>query len=488
VWYVSLWCLSHGPPLGREASELRGESEAFMTQLQASALALARDTRDQSLTELCDFLRIPSVSSDPSRRDDLARAAAWLAEKLKAIGAHGVEVHPTGGHPIVYGELSLAGEDGPTALLYGHYDVQPASPGGGWATDPFDPVIDGDALRARGASDNKGPMIACIRAVEAAASAGPMPVNVKFLFEGEEEIGSTHLRAFLERHKGLCACDVVLNPDVGMLDEHSPTIYYGLRGMYRARLRVSGPGRDLHSGGYGGVVRNPIHALSALIAGMHDDDGRVALPGFYESVLPMSPAERDEMTALPRDDAAYLADSGAPALWGEPGYRAAEREGARPALDVIHAHAGSEKAAIPADARAVVTVRMVPHQVPGDVHAQLVEYLDASAPETVRWEITEWSGFPASLTDRGAPGVRAMAAAMESVWGTPPVYYRSGGSIAAVGYMHEILGVDSVLTGFSLPDDRVHGSNERLHLPSWERGTDAVVRFLYHLREELVHA
>jgi acetylornithine deacetylase/succinyl-diaminopimelate desuccinylase-like protein len=455
-----------------------------MTQALASALRLARGRRDTSLSELCDFLRIPSVSSDPSRRGDVARAAEWLAVRLRALGAERVAVHPTGGHPIVCGEVAAAGGSRPTVLVYGHYDVQPVSAVDDWETGPFEPEIRGDGLRARGASDNKGPMIACVAAVEAVLASGTMPVNVRFLFEGEEEIGSVHFRAFLEGHRELCACDLALNTDVGMLEEHSPTIYYGLRGLYRARLRVRGPSRDLHSGGYGGVVENPIHVLSELVAGMHDGDGRITLPGFYDSVRPMSSEERREMASLPRDDAAYLRDSGAPALWGEPGYIAAEREGARPALDIIHTFAGSEKASIPAEAEAIVTVRLVPDQAPDEVHAQLTRYLGDRAPATVRWEIGDSSGSPAFLADRNAPGVRAMARAMRSVWERDPVFYRSGGSIAAVGSIREVLGVDSVLTGFSLPGDRVHGPNERLHIPTWERGIDAVIRFLFCLSEE----
>jgi acetylornithine deacetylase/succinyl-diaminopimelate desuccinylase-like protein len=385
---------------------------------------------------------------------------------------------------VVFGEVVRTGDARPTVLVYGHYDVQPVSALDEWETDPFEPEVRGDGLRARGASDNKGPMIACIAAIESILRTGTMPVNVKFLFEGEEEIGSVHFRDLLEEHRELCACDLVLNPDVGMLEEHSPTIYYGLRGMYRARLRVTGPSRDLHSGGYGGVVRNPIHVLSKLIGGMHDDDGRVVLPGFYRSVRPIPAGERSEMAALPRDDADYLRDSGAPALWGEPGYLATEREGARPALDVIHTFAGSEKAAIPAEAVAIVTVRLAPDQAPDEVHAGLVRYLEERASPDARWEITDWSGFPASLTDRNTAGVRAMARAMTDVWGRDPVFYRSGGSIAATGFIREILGVDSILTGFSLPGDRVHGPNERLHLPTWERGIESVVRFLFHLSEE----
>jgi len=456
-----------------------------MTEPGASALERAHSRRDASLSQLREFLRIPSISCERSRSGDVAAAAEWLAERLRALGAERVTVYPTGCHPIVYGEVLTAGRGSPTVLIYGHYDVQPVSALDDWETDPFDPTITGNELRARGASDNKGPMIACIAAVEAVLHAGPMPVNVKFLFEGEEEIGSVHFREFLEDHRDLCGCDLVLNPDVGMLGEQSPTIFYGLRGMYRCRLRVTGPSRDLHSGGYGGIVENPIHVLSALVAGMHDGGGRITLPGFYDAVREMSEEERSEMATLPRNEADYLAQSGAPQLWGEEEYLPAEREGARPALDVIEMRAGSEKAAIPAGASAIITVRLVPDQLPESVHAGLEAYLEEHAPPTVRWEITEWSGFPALLTDRASPGVRAMADAMKAVWETDPLFYRSGGSIAAVGYLKEILGVDSLLTGFSLPDDRVHGPNEKLHVPSWERGTDAVIHFLYSLANEL---
>lgn len=456
-----------------------------MGEALGAALGFARDRREASLSELCDLLRIRSVSGDPSHRDDVAAAAEWLAAKLRALGADNVGVHPTGGHPVVCAEVPAASGGGPTVLVYGHYDVQPASAKDGWETDPFEPTIRGDELRARGSSDNKGPMIACVSAVEAVLVAGAMPVNVKFVFEGEEEVGSAHFLGFLETHRDLCACDLVLNPDAGMLGENAPTIFYGLRGMYGARLRVTGPSRDLHSGGYGGVVENPIHALCSLVAGMHDGDGRVALPHFYDAVRPMSEDERREMAALPRDDASYLSQSGSPRLWGEPGYLSAEREGARPALDVIRTRAGSDKAAIPAEALAVITVRMVPDQSPDDIHAQLLSYLEAHAPETVRWEVTESSGFPAYLTDRDSPGVRAMAGALKAVWGIDPVFYRSGGSIAAVGFIRQVLGVDSVLTGFSLPSDRVHGPNERLHLPTWNRGIDAIIHFLYGLPREL---
>ncbi|MFH1501587.1 MAG: dipeptidase [Candidatus Eisenbacteria bacterium] len=454
-----------------------------MNHSRTKALEYARRGRDASLAQLTEFLTIPSVSQRPADRGNIKRAAEWIAARLRDIPLQKAEILPTRGHPVVYGEDLSAGPAAPTVMFYGHYDVQSAAPLDAWDNDPYEPVIRGDELLARGASDNKGMIMACVAAVEAAARSGALPVNVKFLIEGEEEIGSVHLADFLRKHRELLACDFVLNPDVGILGEDLPTIYYGLRGMFMCRLAISGPSRDLHSGGYGGVVRNPIHALCDLVAGFHDSAGRVVLPGFYDSVRPITESERAEMAALPLDEEAYLEQSGAPELWGDRDYAPVERAGARPALDVICIDGGSPKAAIPTGASALVTVRMVPDQRPDDVRRQLASHIEAHAPASIHWELQDSEGFPASITDRDAPAVRALARSLESVWGRPPVFHRSGGSIAAVGQMQEILGVDSVLTGFSLPDDRVHGPNEKLHLPTWGRGIQTLVHFLYDLVE-----
>jgi acetylornithine deacetylase/succinyl-diaminopimelate desuccinylase-like protein len=325
--------------------------------------------------------------------------------------------------------------------------------------------------------------MACVGAVQAVMKAGPMPVNIKFVIEGEEELGSPNFAGFLREHKDRLGGDFVLNPDAGMLGADIPTIYYGLRGMYVCKLRVHGPVRDLHSGGFGGVVHNPIHALSYMIAGLHDAEGRVTLGGFYERVRELTPEERAEMASLPRDEASYLEQSGVTKLWGEPGFTPVEREGARPAVDVVHILAGSPKSAIPAEANAIVTARLVPDQDPDEVHEGLMKYLNESIPSTVSWEVGECEGFPASLTDRESLAIRALSKAMVDVWGTEPLFCRSGGSIAAVGQLQQILGLDSVLTGFALPDAQMHGPNEKLHLPTWERGMECLVRFLYHLAE-----
>lgn len=450
---------------------------------RGKALEHARRNRDATLAQLADFLSIPSVSQRPADMENIKRAAEWISKRLSEIPLGRSEILKTKGNPVVYAEDLSAGPSAPTVLFYGHYDVQSAAPLDAWDNDPYDATIRGDELFARGASDNKGMIMACVAAVQAAASSGSLPVNVKFLIEGEEEIGSVNLADFLRHNRDLLACDFVLNPDVGLLGEDLPTIFYGLRGMFVCRLKIKGPSRDLHSGGYGGVVRNPIHALCELVAGMHDAEGRVVLPRFYDSVRPLTEEEREEMAALPLGEDAYLEQSGVPELWGDKKYAPAERAGARPALDVICVDGGSPKAAIPTEAVAILTVRMVPDQTPQEVRAQLVQHLEAHVPASVGWELEDCEGFPASITDRRAPAVRALANSLESVWGRPPVFHRSGGSIAAVGQMQEILGVDSVLTGFSLPDDRVHGPNEKLHLPTWGRGIQTLVHFLYDLAE-----
>lgn len=448
------------------------------------ALGHARSHIDGQIAMLKEFVSIPSVSSESVRRHDIRAAADWLTARLRKLGADHAEVHTTGGHPAVCGELHAAGEEARTVLIYGHYDVQPAEPLKDWETEPFELTQKGENLLGRGASDMKGQIVACLAALEAIIETDRLPVNVKFLFEGEEEIASPHFGDFLTAHREMFESDVALVPDVGMLGPEYPTIFYGLRGMYQGRLRVSGPATDLHSGGYGGVVHNPIHALSKLIAGLHGEDGRVTMPGFYDSVRDMTADEREELARLPLDEHDYLDQAGVAKLWGESEYIPVERAGARPALDVIKIEGGSQKAAIPASVEALVTVRLVPDQKPAEVHTQFLRYLEAATPVTVSSEIVEWEGFPPSLTERDNPGIQALSNAFETVWGTRPLFYRSGGSIGAVGKIHDILGVDSVLTGFSLPDDRVHGPNEKLHRPTWERGIEALIHFFYNYADQ----
>ena len=449
----------------------------------SQALQYLQENHDRFLAELEAFLRIPSVSTTEKHADDIARAANWVADSLRALGAQNVAVVPTERHPVVYGFLPAARPNAPTVLVYGHYDVQPPEPLELWETPPFEPTVRGDRLYARGATDMKGQVMASLKAVEAAAHGG-LPVNIKFIIEGEEEIGSPDLAGFIAEHKDMLAADVCLNPDSGMLGPDWPTITYALRGLAYFELRVYGPDHDLHSGIYGGVVHNPAQALAELIAGMHDKNGRVTLPGFYDKVRPLGDEEREALAQLPFDPTAfYLKQTGVPKLWGEPEYTPIERTGARPTLEINGLYSGfieeGAKTVIPSYAMAKISCRLVPDQNPDEVAEQMKAYLRTHAPATIRWELDVMAGGPASVTDIHTPAVQALAKAMEDTWGSKPFYRREGGSIPVVGQMQQILGLDSVLTGFGLPDANLHAPNENLHLPTWKKGMEALVRFLY---------
>ena len=450
-----------------------------------TALNFAAQNHDLFLRKLYELLAIPSVSTDPAHIPDMTHAANWLANELKEIGFSNVMVYATERHPVVYGELLKAGLNAPTILIYGHYDVQPADPLDLWETDPFEATLNGENLYARGASDMKGQVMASLSAVRSIVSTNELPVNIKYLIEGEEEIGSPSLGNFLKDHRDLLKCDFALNPDAGMIAADTPTIVYGLRGLAYFELKVTGPSHDLHSGMFGGVVHNPAIVLADLISGMHDETGRIMLPGFYDSVLSLSKQEQDSIVQLPMTEEYYLKNTGAPQLWGEFGYSPAERVGVRPTLDVngmISGFTGSgSKTVIPSWAMAKLSMRLVPNQDPNEVHRQLIDYLEHHAPKTVTWELTQMAGGRACITDLAQSGVQALAAGLESVWGKPPMYKREGGSIPVVLEMQKILGIDSVLTGFGLPDDNLHSPNEKLHLPTWFRGIDTFVYFFFNL-------
>ncbi len=449
------------------------------------ALEYAHQNREAFLDNLKSLVSIPSVSTNPDNIPDMQRAAEWIAGYMRRIGIEHVQVMPTEGHPVVYGDWLKAGQKAPTVLIYGHYDVQPAEPLELWNSGPFEPTIREEKLFGRGASDMKGQVIAALSAVESVLKQCSLPVNVKFIIEGEEEIGSPSLHAFLEEHKTLLASDFALNPDAGMIAADVPTIVYGLRGLAYFELHVYGPAHDLHSGLYGGVVHNPAQALCELIAGMHDTQGRVTLPGYYDRVKPLSANERSELARLPMNDDFYLQQTGAGQVWGEAGYTATERIGARPTLEVNGLLSGftgkGSKTVLPAEAMAKISMRLVPDQDPEEVHQQLRRYLEQNAPATVKWELIFFGGGPASMADPQVPGAKALARGLEQVWGTRPVYKREGGSIPVVADMQKILGIESVLTGFGLPDDNLHAPNEKLHLPTWYRGIDALIHFFYNL-------
>lgn len=456
-----------------------------MSDPRKAALQYAKDHQTQFLEKLKTLTAIPSVSTDPDRTGEMGKAAEWLKKELERLGMEHVNIYPTPGHPIVYGDHLKAGPDAPTVLIYGHYDVQPETPIDKWNTDPFTPTEVGENLYGRGATDMKGQVIASLAAVESILATGEMPVNIKFLIEGEEEIGGPNLEPFIREHEQLLSCDFALNPDTGMIAPGKPTITYALRGLAYFELRVSGPAHDLHSGIFGGAVHNPAQVLADLIAGMHDAEGRVTLPGFYDRVIPLEEDEREELSRLPMQEDFFLEASGAPALWGETGFSAIERVGARPTLEINGLYSGftgkGAKTVLPAYAMAKISCRLVPDQDPEEVNQQLREYLDANAPGTVTWELEQMAGGIPSLSDRSSPWIQAYLRAAEAAWGTHPLFKREGGSVPVVMLFQGILGIESVNMGFGLPSDNMHGPNEKIHLPTFYTGIQALVHFFYEL-------
>jgi acetylornithine deacetylase/succinyl-diaminopimelate desuccinylase-like protein len=328
-------------------------------------------------------------------------------------------------------------------------------------------------------------VIAALSAIEAIMETGDLPINIKILIEGEEEIGGPNLGRFIQDHRELLACDFALNPDTGMLAPDLPTITYALRGLAYFELRIYGPKQDLHSGQFGGAVHNPAQALTELIAGMHDEDGKVTLPGFYDDILPLDEEEREELSRSPLDEAFYLEQTGAPELWGEEEYSPMERVGARPTLEINGLYSGfigeGSKTVLPSYAMAKISTRLVPEQDPDQVGEQMERYLNENAPATVRWELDQLASSPASISDRTSPWVEAYAQATESVWGKRPLFKREGGSVPVVGEFQEYLGVDSVNAGFGLPSDNLHGPNEKVHLPTLKKGIRALIHFFFNL-------
>jgi len=450
----------------------------------SDAIKYLDENHERFIDELGRLLRIPSISIDPTYKADMNNAAEWLENKFRTMGLDAVEVLPTAGHPVVHGEWMNGGPSAPTVLIYGHYDVQSAEPFEDWKSHPFEPETDGENLYARGASDMKGQMLASVNAVEAIIRTGGLPINIKFLIEGEEEIGSQNLNEFLLENRERFASDFSLNTDAGgMSDPDTPSICYSLRGGVNFVLNIYGPAKDLHSGKYGGVVQNPIHVLSKLIADLHDDDGHVTLPGYYDKVRDLDDEERAELAKLPFDEDFLKEESGAPALWGEPDFTPIERVGARPTMEVVHIKAGQPKAAIPAKAYARFSFRLVPDQAPEDVHQLFRKYLSENMPPTVTWDLEMTSSILPVITERKSPYVRAMKDALHSVFGKEPILQRVGGGIGAVSLLKQVLDIDSVLTGFSLHDDNFHGPNEKLHLPTWKKGMKAIVHFLYKVAD-----
>jgi acetylornithine deacetylase/succinyl-diaminopimelate desuccinylase-like protein len=446
------------------------------------ASAYAHANRNRFVRFLQDFARFPSVSGQSRHAADVRRCAEWLARDLHRLGLRGVAVHPTRRYPIVYAEW-LGARGRPTVLVYGHYDVQPVDPESAWRTPPFAASIRKGALHGRGVCDDKGQLSTHLRAIESyLATARRLPVNVKCIFEGEEEIGSPNVRAFLERRRRALRADVAVMSDTRMLGPDRPAIAYGLRGSLSLEVEVLGPGVDLHSGNFGGAIHNPLQALSELLAELHDRDGRITIPGFYRRVLVLAADERARLRASGPSDAEILRDAQARAGWGERGYSLYERTTIRPAITINGITGGYQgpggKAVIPARASVKLNVRLVPDQTPDEVARLIRSHVADRTPRTVRTRVRVLSGAMPVVLERRHPAMAAAANAYRRGFGVPPVFVRSGGTIPIVNSFREVLGLHTVLLGFALPDDRIHAPNERFRLDSFFRGTQTAIAFL----------
>jgi acetylornithine deacetylase/succinyl-diaminopimelate desuccinylase-like protein len=446
---------------------------------------LSRVEREKEgyLAELEDYIRIPSISTDPAYRGEVVRCADWLVDRLRAAGLSAEKIE-TKGNPLVYAEW-LGAPGKPTILFYGHYDVQPAVPVELWRHPPFEPTLEGDCLVARGATDDKGQSYTHVKAVAAwLAEHGSLPVNVKFIVEGEEESGGEAIEAYVRQDAGRrLAADAVVVSDSSMYGPGQPALCYGLRGMAYTEIRVTGPDRDLHSGTYGGAVSNPLNALCEIVAKLRDPaTGRVLVPGFYDDVRPLSAAERADFAALPFDEAAYKEDLGVDALLGEQGFSVKEQTGARPTCDVNGIFGGYQlpgaKTIIPSWGGAKISMRLVPDQDPKKIVAAFTDYVRAVAPPGVKVEIVFAHGAPGVLVDLEGPIAEAAIEAMTEVWGNAPVRVREGGSIPIVGTFAQVLAVPVLLLGFGLHDDRLHSPNEKFNVSHFYGGIRSIVTLL----------
>jgi acetylornithine deacetylase/succinyl-diaminopimelate desuccinylase-like protein len=443
-------------------------------------------------TQLTEFLAIGSVSTDPACADDVKQCATWLADHLKSIGLPTVTIYPTPGHPIVYAEDLSAGENAPTVMLYGHYDVQPVDPLNLWTNPPFEPVIRDGKIYARGATDDKGQVFLHVKAIEAIYKThGKLPINIKLLIEGEEEIGSPNLAPFVRENAELLKCNAVLVSDTSMFAPGEPSIVYGLRGLAYMEINVQGPNRDLHSGSYGGAVQNPLNALATIISKLKDEYGHIKVEGFYDDVLALTEQERAELAALGHSDERLKQDVNVDTLFGEEGYSSIERLGARPTLDVNGFLGGftgeGAKTVLPARAMAKVSMRLVPHQRHDDIANKFISYVKSITPPGVTVEITDLHGADPVLVNRDSPAMHAAVKALEETFGTKCRFTREGGSIPVVLLFDQVLGVPTVLMGFGLNNENAHSPDEHFDLGNFHTGMKAAARY-YALVAEMVPA
>lgn len=439
--------------------------------------------KDRFVAELIDLLKIPSVSANPTQAADVRQAAQFVQAQLLAAGADRAELIETEGHPIVFGEKKV-GEGLPTVLVYGHYDVQPPDPMELWESPPFEPVIKEGKIYARGACDDKGQMYMHIKALELLVKNQELPCNVKFMIEGEEEVGSNHLAWFVQNYRAQLQADVILISDTSIIANDTPSITAGLRGLSYIQVEVTGPNRDLHSGVYGGAVANPINALCEMITALKDENNRITIPGFYDDVAELSEAERAEMGKIPFDETAYKAALGVQALRGEKGYTPIEHVSIRPTLDVNGIWGGytgeGSKTVLPSKAYAKISMRLVPFQSSDKITALFQQYFESIAPAGVQVKVLPHHGGEPALTPLDSPGFQAASLAFEEVWGKKPIPKREGGSIPIVALFEKELGLKSVLMGFGLDSDNIHSPNEHYGLFNYFKGIETIARFYHH--------
>jgi acetylornithine deacetylase/succinyl-diaminopimelate desuccinylase-like protein len=454
-----------------------------------AVLDYLKQNQARFLAEFCEYLRFPSVSAQPQHKNDVQACAGWLVAHCQQIGLE-TTLHETSGHPIVVaktpaaagpsrGQLAAPGrraaQAGPRYVVYGHYDVQPPEPLELWQSPPFEPRIDGRIIYARGSTDNKGQNFAHLKAVEAYLKTGtPLPCDLTFVLEGEEEVGSASLAGFLRQNRRELGCQAVVISDTGIPSLKCPALTYSLRGIIAFEITIHGPARDLHSGVFGGAVENPAMALARLLAQMRDHHGRVTIPGFYDGVAPLSKLERQQAARYPLKDAQLRRLLGAPQLFGERGFTPTEQRSARPTFEINGLTSGYQgegsKTIVPAWARAKITCRLVPNQKPEHVRKMVLAHLKKLCPPTVRMEITAGHGAEAYLVSPTSPLAQASLRALAQAFGAEPILMREGGSIPIVNQFKKILGADSLLLGLGLPDDNAHSPNEKFHLDCLEKG------------------
>jgi len=444
--------------------------------------AVLKESHDKILARLVEFASIPSVSTDPAHAADMQTAARWVAAELAASGPIAVRTIETPGNPVVYGEW-LGAPGKLTVLVYGHYDVQPPDPLEKWHSPPFTPTVRDGRLYARGVSDDKGPMLIPIKVAESFLKVtGALPINVKFMFEGEEEIGSPSLDAFIREHKDLLAADVVISADGAMWRSNEPSLTVATRGIAELEFTLTGAAKDLHSGRHGGGVANPLHAMAQLVASLHRPDGRIAIDGFYDSVRELSAEERLGLAALPFDEAAYLAQIGAPAGFGEAGYTMLERQWTRPTLEINGMWGGYEgpgqKTVIPSEAHAKITCRLVPDQDPREVVALITRHLESNVPQGTRLSVSPGDhGTRAGHIAIDHPALKTAEAALHAVYGVRPLMVRMGATVPIMELFKRHMGLDTVFFSFSTADEDYHAPNEFFRVHRLHEGLEAWARY-----------